>query len=77
MAFQNNDTSPVRIENISFLGENANDFSIVPVVPMIIPPKGTRNLDYAFVRQVRVIRTATMRIISQADTLLRNGWRRS
>lgn len=69
--FQNNDTSPVRIENISFLGDNAADFSIVSGgAPLMVPPKGTRNLELRFRPTGTGDRTATMRIISQADTLL-------
>jgi WD40 repeat protein/outer membrane protein OmpA-like peptidoglycan-associated protein len=68
---QNNDTSPLRVDNITFFGEHASDFSIVSGgAPLIIPPKSTRSLELRF-RPVGVgDRTATMRIVSQADTLL-------
>lgn len=68
--FQNNDNSPLRIDNISFFGENASDFSIVSGgAPFIIPPKSTRNLELRFRPIGTGNRTATMRIVSQADTL--------
>ncbi len=67
---QNNDLSPLRIDNIAFLGENATDFSIVSgAAPCIIPPKSSRNLELRFRPLGTGDRTATMRIISQADTL--------
>lgn len=68
---QNKDVSPLRIDNISFIGENAADFSIVSGgAPCIIPPKSARNLELRFRAGGVGDRTALVRIISQSDTLV-------
>ncbi len=65
---RNNDNSPLRIDDMSFFGDNASDYSIVSGgAPCIIPPKGTRNLEVRFKPCCTGDRPAKLRIVSQSD----------
>ncbi len=67
---RNNDGSSLKIEKIEFVGEHAEEFSIVAGgAPCVILPKGARNLELRFKPRATGERRATMRIITQSDTI--------
>ncbi|TAE23578.1 MAG: VWA domain-containing protein [Candidatus Kapaibacterium sp.] len=70
---RNNDGSPLKIEKIEFVGEQAEEFSIVSGgAPCVILPKGARNLELRFKPRGTGERRATMQIITQSDTIRAN-----
>ncbi|MCS6807272.1 MAG: choice-of-anchor D domain-containing protein [Bacteroidota bacterium] len=65
---QNEDNTPLRIDELSFLGSAAQDYSIVSGgAPCIVPPKGSRNLEVRFKPCCVGGRPAQLRIVSQSD----------
>lgn len=67
---RNNDASVLKIEKIEFVGEQASSFSIVSGgAPCIILPKAARTLEFRFKPMTVGEHKASIRIVTQADTL--------
>jgi WD40 repeat protein/outer membrane protein OmpA-like peptidoglycan-associated protein len=67
---RNNDAAALRIEKIEFVGEHGKDFSLVSgAAPFLIAPRTARTLEFRFKPSTTGDRRATVRIITQADTL--------
>lgn len=65
---RNNDNTPLRIDEIAFVGDNSSDYSIVSGgAPCMIPPKGTRNLEIRFKPCCIGDRPTQLRIVSQSN----------
>ena len=70
---RNNDSSPLKIERIEFVGEQAQDYGIISGgAPCVIAPKAARTLEFRFKPNATGDRRAAFRIITQADTLYGN-----
>lgn len=70
---RNNDNTPLRIDEIAFVGDNSSDYSIVSGgAPCMIPPKGTRSLEIRFKPCCVGDRPTKIRIVSQSEVLFVN-----